>query len=93
MADRSIRRSVDAADIYPNPRVLLELRRARPDVVISAGFSFPSLYAATYCCTSRGARLLVQSDGTSRSEAGIGLDQRLTRTVLARAAHGAVGNS
>ncbi|HEX6653056.1 MAG TPA: glycosyltransferase family 4 protein [Thermoleophilaceae bacterium] len=87
-----IRRSVDAADIYPNPRVLLELRRARPDVVISAGFSFPSLYAAAYCCTSR-ARLLVQSDGTSRSEASIGLDQRLTRTVLARAAHGAVGNS
>ena len=87
-----LRRSIDAADIYPNPRVLVELRRARPDVVISAGFSFPSLYAAAYCRTSR-ARLLVQSDGTSRSEAGIGLDQRLTRTVLARAAHGAVGNS
>jgi len=88
----AIRRSADAADIYPSPRVLAELRRARPDVVISGGFSFPSLYAAAYCRTSR-ARLLVQSDGTSRSEAGLGRDQRLTRALLARAAHGAVGNS
>jgi glycosyltransferase involved in cell wall biosynthesis len=88
----AIRRSIDAADIYPNPRVLAELWRARPDVVISGGFSFPSLYAAAYCRASR-ARLLVQSDGTSRSEAGIGRDQRITRAVLARVAHGAVGNS
>ena len=88
----AIRRSVDAADIYPNPRVLAELRRARPEVVISGGFSFPSLYAAAYCRATR-ARLLIQSDGTSRSEAALGLDQRLTRAVLARAAHGAVGNS
>jgi glycosyltransferase involved in cell wall biosynthesis len=88
----AIRRSIDAADIYPNPRVLAELWRARPDVVISGGFSFPSLYAAAYCRATR-ARLLIQSDGTSRSEAGIGRDQRATRAVLARAAHGAVGNS
>jgi glycosyltransferase involved in cell wall biosynthesis len=88
----AIRRRIDAADIYPNPRVMAELRRTQPDVVISGGFSFPSLYAAAYCRVSR-ARLLVQSDGTSQSEAGIGRDQRLTRAVLARAAHGAVGNS
>lgn len=87
-----IRRSIDAADIYPNPRVLAELWRTRPDVVISGGFSFPSLYAAAYCRASH-ARLLVQSDGTSRSEAGIGRDQRITRAVLARVADGAVGNS
>jgi glycosyltransferase involved in cell wall biosynthesis len=88
----AIRRSIYAADIYPNPRVLAELWEARPDVVISSGFSFPSLYAATYC-RARGARLLVQSDGTSQSEVAIGWEQRLARAVLARAGHGAVGNS
>jgi glycosyltransferase involved in cell wall biosynthesis len=88
----AISRRVDAADIYPHPRVLAALARVSPDVVISGGFSFPSLYAAVYCRVS-GSRLLVQSDGTSRSEAGIGRGQRLTRSVLARAAHGAVGNS
>ena len=92
MGGPAIRRSIDAADIYPNPRVLAELWRTRPDVVISGGFSFPSLYAAAYCRASR-ARLLVQSDGTGPSEAGIGRDQRMTRALLARAAHGAVGNS
>jgi glycosyltransferase involved in cell wall biosynthesis len=70
----------------------MELWKARPDVVISGGFSFPSLYAAAYCHAC-GARLLVQSDGTSRSEATLGREQRLTRRALARAAHGAVGNS
>jgi glycosyltransferase involved in cell wall biosynthesis len=88
----AISRSVDAADIYPSPRVMAELRRARPDVVISGGFSFPSLYAAAYCRVN-GARLLVQSDGTTRSEAIISRGQRVTRAVLARLAHGAVGNS
>ena len=88
----AIRRGIDAADIYPNPRVLVELWRTRPDVVISGGFSFPSLYAAAYCRASR-APLLVQSDGTSASEAAIGRDQAMTRALLARAAHGAVGNS
>ena len=88
----AIRRSIDAADIYPNPRVFAELWEARPDVVISSGFSFPSLYAAMYC-RARGARVLVQSDGTSQSEVAIGWDQRLARAVLARVGHGAVGNS
>jgi glycosyltransferase involved in cell wall biosynthesis len=88
----AFRRGADAADIYPSPRVIAELRRTRPDVVISGGFSFQSLYAAAYCRVN-GARLLVQSDGTSRSEAAIGRGQRVTRAVLARLAHGAVGNS
>ena len=61
-------------------------------MVISGGFSFPSLYAAAYCRVNR-ARLLVQSDGTTRSEAAISRGQRITRAVLARLAHGAVGNS
>jgi glycosyltransferase involved in cell wall biosynthesis len=87
-----LRRSADAADIYPNPRVLVELRRASPDVVISGGFSFQSLYAAAHCRASR-AQLIVQSDGTSLSEADIGRDQRITRSLLARAADAGVGNS
>jgi glycosyltransferase involved in cell wall biosynthesis len=88
----AISRRIDAADIYPNPRVLAELWEVGPDVVISSGFSFPSLYAAMYC-RARGARILVQSDGTSQSEVAIGWDQRLARAVLARVGHGAVANS
>jgi glycosyltransferase involved in cell wall biosynthesis len=88
----TLSRTVDAADIYPSPRVVAELWRSRPDVVISGGFSFPSLYAAAYCRV-KGARLLVQSDGTTRSEATISQGQRVTRAVLASLAHGAVGNS
>jgi glycosyltransferase involved in cell wall biosynthesis len=88
----AISRRADAADIYPNPALLAELARARPDVVISGGFSFPSLYAGAYCRAS-GARLLIQSDGTSHSEAGIGRGQQLTRSILARVANGAVANS
>jgi glycosyltransferase involved in cell wall biosynthesis len=88
----AIRRRVDAADVYPSPAVVAALARARPDLVISGGFSFPSLYAGAYCRASS-ARLLIQSDGTSRSEAGIGRGQRLTRRMLARIANGAVGNS
>jgi len=88
----TIGREVDAADVYPNPRLLRELWSLGPDVVISGGFSFPSLYAATYRWMS-GGRLLIHSDGTARSEVELGRIQRLTRIVLARVADGAVGNS
>jgi len=88
----AVSRRVDAADIHPSPRVLLELWRTQPEVVISSGFSFPSLYAAAYCRV-RGARLLIQSDGTRASESALGREQRATRAALARAAHGAIGNS
>ncbi len=37
--------------------------------------------------------LLIQSDGTSRSEARLGPEQRLARRVFARVAWGAIGNS
>jgi len=86
------RKTPDAADIYPSPRILLALLRSRCDVVISGGFSFPSLYAALYCRSTR-RRLLIHSDGTRSSEVAIGRGQRITRSLLARLAAGAVGNS
>jgi glycosyltransferase involved in cell wall biosynthesis len=90
---RAIRRSTpDAADIYPSPRVLRALAETRCEVIISGGFSFPSLYAAGYRHLGR-RRLLIHSDGTARSEASIGRGQRLTRMLLSRFADGAIGNS
>jgi glycosyltransferase involved in cell wall biosynthesis len=89
----ALRRSTpDAADIYPNPRVLGALLASRCDVVISGGFSFPSLYCALYRGIAR-RRLLIHSDGTRRSELGIGRGQQLTRRLLSRRSDGAVGNS
>ncbi len=90
---RAIRRATpDAADIYPSPRILRELLASRCDVVISGGFSFPSLYAAAYRRSGR-RRLLIHSDGTHNSEIGIGRGQQLTRQLLSRLSDGAVGNS
>lgn len=90
---RAVRRSTpDATDFYPSPRVLTGLIASRSDVVISGGFSFPSLYAAAYCRLF-GRRLLIHSDGTAASEAGIGHGQRLSRLLLSRLADGAIGNS
>jgi len=83
---------LDAADVYPNPALLAELWRARPDVTISGGFSFPSLYAAGYR-RATGTRVLIHSDGTRRSEVELSTVQRATRALLARAADGAIGNS
>jgi glycosyltransferase involved in cell wall biosynthesis len=93
LGGRAIRRATpDATDIYPSPRVLRALAETRCDVVISAGFSLPSLYAAAYRRLA-GRRLLIHSDGTARSEAAIGRGQRLTRALLSRASDGAIGNS
>jgi glycosyltransferase involved in cell wall biosynthesis len=61
-------------------------------VIISGGFSFPSLYAATYAGLT-GAGLVIHSDGTARSEASLRPSQQLTRRILARASHAAAGNS
>lgn len=90
---RALRRSTpDAADIYPSPRILASLASSRPDVIISGGFSFPSLYAGAYR-RLRGGRLLIHSDGTARSESRMSRAQTLTRATLTRLADGAVGNS
>jgi glycosyltransferase involved in cell wall biosynthesis len=86
------RRWIDATDLYPSPRILAALVRSRPDVIVSGGFSFPSLYAAGYGRVAR-VGLVVHSDGTASSEAGIGRGQRITRRILARASQAAAGNS
>jgi glycosyltransferase involved in cell wall biosynthesis len=93
LGGRAIRRgSPDATDWYPTPRTLRAIARIRPQAVISGGFSFPSLYAAAYCAVTR-TGLVIQSDGTRRSEAGFGLAQRLSRALLSRLARGALANS
>lgn len=86
------RRHQDATDYYFSPRIVAALHRARPQGLISGGFSVPSFYAAIYGRV-RGIPLLVHSDGTSRSEARLGAEQRLGRRVICRLAWGAVANS
>lgn len=82
----------DGTDTYPSPAVLPRLAKARPNVIISDGFAFPSLYAALYRRTF-GGRLLIYSDGTRRSEASYNAAQRFARALFARLADGAIGNS
>lgn len=89
---RIARRSRDAADLYPNPRILTALSHERPDAVISGAFSFPSLLAALYGRLS-GAPLVIHSDGTSYSERNIDWIQRLSRRILVRELTVCVGNS
>src|SRR5688500_2331786 len=88
----AIRRSWDAADLYPNPAILAALVAERPAAVISGAFSFPSLFAAVYGRLF-GAKLVIHSDGTSHSERHLGAAQRVARTVLVREAAACVGNS
>jgi glycosyltransferase involved in cell wall biosynthesis len=86
------RRTPDATDFYLSPRIFAALQRARPEAIISGGFSFPSLYAAIYGA-SRGIPLLIHSDGTATSEAQLGPHNALARRLLRRLAWGAVANS
>lgn len=84
--------SRDGTDYYLSPRVLGAIWRARPQVLISGGFSIPTLYAAAYSRVMR-IPLLIQSDGTSHSEARLRLEQRIARGALRRFAWGAVASS
>ena len=77
----TIRRRAGATDFYLSPRIATALRRARPDAIISSGFSLPTLYASFYA-RARRIPLIIQSDGTSRSEAQLGVEQRLARRAL-----------
>jgi len=86
------RRTPDAADLYPTPRIFRALTQERPAAMISGAFSFPSAYAAAYGRLS-GARLVIHSDGTSFSERHLSRTQRLARGVLLRQATVCVGNS
>jgi glycosyltransferase involved in cell wall biosynthesis len=82
----------DATDFYLSPRVLSALRAHRPDVTISAGYSFPTAYAAAYSRLS-GTPLVVHCDGTSDSEADLTPPQVLARRVVLRRASVVVANS
>src|SRR6185312_2788612 len=66
-----IRRSADTTDYYISPRIIWRLLRARPDVIISGGYSIPSFYACLYCKLS-GAKLIIFSDGTPAYERKLG---------------------
>ncbi len=88
----TISRGVDATDFYLSPKILAAVHRARPQAIISGGFSVPSLYAALFARV-RGIPLLIHSDGTAQSEQILGRPHRIAREVLRRLAWGAVANS
>lgn len=76
-----IKRDAERTDYYVSPRIFWRLLRARPDVIISGGYSIPTLYAYL-CCKVTGARLIIFSDGTPAYERTLGRLQRLARRVL-----------
>jgi glycosyltransferase involved in cell wall biosynthesis len=76
-----IKRHADAPDYYISPRIFWRLLRARPDAIISGGFSIPSFYAHLYCKLT-GAKLIIYSDGTPAFEKRLGRLQRAARKVL-----------
>jgi glycosyltransferase involved in cell wall biosynthesis len=86
------RRSHDGADLYPDPRIFVALRRERPAAVISGAFSFPSAFAALYRRLF-GASLIIHSDGTAYSERNLTRTQRAARSLLLRGDTVCVGNS
>ena len=87
-----IKRSADTTDYYISPRIFWRLLRARPDAIISGGFSIPSFYAYLYCKLT-GAKLIIYSDGTSVYEKGLGRLQRIARTILMPRASGFIAKS
>jgi glycosyltransferase involved in cell wall biosynthesis len=86
------RRWTHATDYYLSPRILTTLLRLRPDVVVAAGWSLPTAYAAVYTRLRR-AGLVIHSDGTSFSERQLDLLQRISRKVLVAARPMCVANS
>ena len=76
-----IRRDADRTDYYISPRIFWRLLRARPDVIISGGYSIPTLYAYL-CCKMTGARLIIYSDGSPAYERKLGWLQHAARRVL-----------
>jgi glycosyltransferase involved in cell wall biosynthesis len=87
-----IRRSADTTDYYISPRIIWRLLRARPDVIISGGYSIPSFYACLYCKLS-GAKLIIFSDGTPDYERKLGRLQQIARKVLVPRASGFIAKS
>jgi len=87
-----IRRSADTTDYYISPRIIWRLLRARPDVIISGGYSIPSFYACL-CCKLTGAKLIIFSDGTPAYERKLGRLQHMARKILVPRASGFIAKS
>jgi glycosyltransferase involved in cell wall biosynthesis len=87
-----IKRNADVTDYYISPRIFWRLVRARPDVIISRGYSIPSFYAYSYCKLT-GAKLLILMDGTSAYEKKLGWLQHVARKVLVPRVSGFIANS
>lgn len=82
----------DRSDYYLDPRILLELRRHRPSVTISAGWSIPTWYAALNARLTA-TPLVIQSDGTPLTERTLSSLQRRSRRLLVARAAGFAANS
>ena len=86
------RRNPNGTDYHLSPRIFRAIAAARPDGVIVAAFSIPTLYAAAWS-RLRGKPFVIHSDGTSLTERSINPGQRVARRVLLRQAAAAVANS
>ena len=69
------------ADLHLSPRILGAIARSRPDVVVAAGYSMPTVYASLWSAVT-GRPLVIYSAGTSRSERCLGRVQALARRIL-----------
>lgn len=86
------RAQADLSDYYYSPRTLVELARCSPDVIITAGWSFPSYYSAVYA-KARGRALIIHSDGNAHTEQSLSALQQLSRRILVPCADGFAANT
>lgn len=77
------RRGTVGTDYHLSPLIFGAIRRERPEVVVSAGWSMPTAYAAAYARLA-GAGLVIHSDGTPITEAGMDPLQLAARRILVR---------
>jgi glycosyltransferase involved in cell wall biosynthesis len=75
----------DRQYVHVSLRLLRELFRFRPDVVVSAEMGARSLMATLYCYTT-GIPLIIGCEGTSYTEAKVGLLRRAVRRFVVRRA-------
>lgn len=79
-------------DYYVSPKIFRHLVRARPGVIISGMYSFPTLYSWLYTQLF-GAKLLIYSDGTAHTERNLSWLQRAARRFLLRRVTGCIAQS
>lgn len=83
---------VGGVDYHMSPRILAAIARSRPEVIVTAGYSFPTMYATLYSEAAR-CSVVIFSEGTARSERRLGRPQGISRAVLLRRARCCVANS